>query len=58
MPTNAYDALVDALVLAVTAPTDEKAGQATALAEQFASGMSEVEVARAKRDAENILAAQ
>jgi uncharacterized protein YoaH (UPF0181 family) len=51
-----YDALVEALVLAVTAPTDEKAQQAVELAEKLASqGFSAGDVERAKREAEQRL---
>ena len=53
--TNNFDALVQALELAITAPTDEKAQALTAMAEQFCSGMDELEVARAKKIAmENV----
>ena len=50
-----FQALVAALVLAVTAPSEEKASEALAIAEGLAGGLSEHEVARAKRDAEKIL---
>ncbi|MFN8070834.1 MAG: hypothetical protein U0R66_03340 [Mycobacterium sp.] len=53
--TNNFDALLQALALAVTAPTDEKAQQATVLAEQVAARMPELEVQRAKHQAEVIL---
>jgi hypothetical protein len=53
--TNDYDALVQALVLAVTAPAEEKAAEVTAIADQIAARMSEIEVARAKHQAEMIL---
>jgi enoyl-CoA hydratase/carnithine racemase len=46
------EALTQALVLAVTAPSDDKAKQAVQLAERIAANMSEIEVAQAKRDAE------
>lgn len=52
---NQLEALTQALILAVTAPTDEKANQAVQLAEQIAAGMSEHEVAQAKRDAQTHL---
>lgn len=58
MQTNDHDALVQALVLAVTAPDDERSAQAVALGEKIAAGMTEVEVARAKREAEGVLAGQ
>ena len=50
-PTNHYEALVNALTLAITAPTEEKKEQCVAMAEQFAVQLSEVDVARAKKDA-------
>lgn len=50
-PTTTRDALILALVLAVTAPTDEKSQLCVEMAERFATGMSEFEVASAKRDA-------
>ena len=53
--TNNFDALVKALELAITAPTDEKAQEVTAMAEQFCEGMDELEIARAKKIAmENV----
>ena len=48
---NEYDALVMALRLAIDAPDDEKAKACVAIAEQIASGMSEIDVARAKKEA-------
>jgi hypothetical protein len=45
------DALVLALILSITAPNEEKRWEASDMAEHFASGMSEFEVAAAKRDA-------
>tara|TARA_Y100001934_G_C11778317_1_gene506993 strand:- start:286 stop:465 length:180 start_codon:yes stop_codon:yes gene_type:complete len=50
--SNLYDALVGALTLAITAPTDEKAQKAAELAECFAAGLSRHEVERAKKEAE------
>jgi hypothetical protein len=41
-----------ALQLAVSAPTDEKAKETVALAESLAATLTELEVARAKRQAE------
>ena len=38
------EALRAALALAITAPTDEKAAQATAIAEQLTIGLTEAEV--------------
>jgi len=51
-PTNDYEALVLALELAVTAPTEERSAQALEMAEGFASNLTEIEVGRAKRQAE------
>jgi len=50
--SNLYDALVGALTLAITAPTEEKAQKAVKLAECFAAGLSRHEVERAKKEAE------
>ena len=50
-PANDYEALVLALRLAVTAPTDEKSQECLSMAEGFASKLSELEVERAKREA-------
>jgi hypothetical protein len=48
---NNYQALVQALVLAITAPTEEQAHRATEMAEGFAAGLDEVTVERAKKEA-------
>lgn len=45
------EALAQALALAITAPTDEKAAEATALADKLAAGLSAFEVSRAKKEA-------
>ena len=50
---NDYEALVSALKLAVSAPTEEKSNQALQLAHSFASKLSEVEIERAKKEAES-----
>ena len=47
--TNDFDALVQALELAITAPTDEKAQEVKAIADSISQGMDELEVARAKK---------
>lgn len=47
-----YDALVFALTLAVTAPSDEKAEECARMAGMFAASLDEVSIARAKREAE------
>ena len=53
--TNDFDALVQALELAITAPTDEKAQEVIAIADSLIQGMDELEVARAKKIAmENV----
>lgn len=54
-PTSNYEALVRALKLAVTAPTDEKSKECLSMAEGFASKLSELEVERAKREAKRSL---
>lgn len=45
------DALVFGLMLAITAPTDSKARECSDMAEHFAVGLSEFEIASAKREA-------
>ena len=50
--SNDYDALVMALTLAITAPNDEKAAQCVEMAENIASSLSELEVERAKKEAQ------
>lgn len=50
--SNDYDALVMALTLAITAPNEDKAAQCVEMAENIASGMSELEVERAKKEAQ------
>lgn len=52
---NDYDALVLALKLAISAPTEEQAQRALADAQLFADNLSEIEVERAKKDAEAAL---
>lgn len=54
-PANAGEALTEALVLSVTASTDEQAREALALADQIAAGLTEIDVARAKQRAEALL---
>lgn len=53
---NDVEALTYALVLAVTAPSDEQAKQATAVADQIAAGMNELDIQKAKNAAESELA--
>tara|TARA_B100001029_G_C15046829_1_gene447768 strand:- start:1590 stop:1772 length:183 start_codon:yes stop_codon:yes gene_type:complete len=50
-PSNDYEALVLALTLSITAPTEEKSKQCAAMAEELAMNLSEIEVERAKREA-------
>jgi len=47
-----HEALVQMLLLALKAPTDEQAQRATELAESFIidAGLTEIDVARAKRE--------
>ena len=45
---NFYDALVLALKLAISAPTEEQAKRAIKDAQSFAENLSEIEVERAK----------
>ena len=53
--TNIYDALVLALKLAISAPTEEQSQRALAVAELFAGNLSEIEVNRAKKEAQEAL---
>ena len=56
-PKNQLDALTQALVLAVTASTEEKSRAALELADGFAQGLNDIEVAQCKRRAEAIVKA-
>ena len=49
------EALTQCLVLAITAPTDEKANQASQLAEQIAQGLTKKQVNQCKKKALEIL---
>jgi len=51
-PTNDYEALVLALRLSITADTDEQFNRALEMAESFAAKLTDIEVARAKKEAE------
>lgn len=51
-PKNDYEAFVLGLVLAVTAKTEEKSKECLAMAESIAGNLTELEVARGKREAE------
>ena len=57
-PIDNYSALVLALELAVTAPTQTKSEQLLAMAEELADIMSDVEVLRAQQEAEKNLEEQ
>ena len=52
---NFYDALVLALKLAISAPTEEQAQRAITHAQSFADNLSEIEVERAKKEAQAVL---
>lgn len=45
---NQHDALTAALVLAITAPTDEQSERATALAIELSAGLSKTQVEHSK----------
>ena len=53
--TNIYDALVLALKLAISAPSEEQAERAIIHAQSFADNLSEIEVERAKKEAQAVL---
>ena len=55
VPNNHYEALVLALKLAVEADTEEQSQRALADAQLFADNLSEIEVERAKKEAEAAL---
>lgn len=55
-PQNRREALTEALVLSVTAPSNEQYERALELAKQIAHGMPELDVKRAQKDAETRLA--
>ena len=50
-----YDALVSALILAVTAPTQEKSDECVKMAETLAAGLTSTQVASARAEAEAAL---
>ena len=52
---NLYDALVLALKLAISAPSEEQAQRAIIHAQSFADNLSEIEVERAKKEAQAVL---
>jgi NH3-dependent NAD+ synthetase len=49
-PKNNHEALVLALKLSITAATEEKSKQAVELAESIANNMTDIEIARAKKE--------
>ena len=55
-PTNDYEALVLALRLSVTAPTEELSAVGVIMAESFAAKLTDIEVARAKKEAAEAVA--
>ena len=57
-PKNQLDALTQALVLSVSASTEEKSVAALELAESFSVGLNDIDVAGCKRRAEEILSQQ
>ena len=50
-----YEALRNGLLLAVTAPTDDKAQEVVEMCEVIASHLSEHEIKRAQREVEQML---
>ena len=54
-PKNVYEAYKLGLELALTAPTDEKAEKAIKLAASLEKSLTEIEVARAKKEVEKLL---
>lgn len=52
---NHYEALLSGLVLAVTAPTDDKAQEVVEMCEVIASHLSEHEIRRAQREVEQMI---
>jgi len=54
-PKTQQEALTQALVLAVNAATEEQSKRALDLAQQFTSGLSEIDVQRCKKDAEQLV---
>ena len=55
-PTNDYEALVLALRLSVTAPTEELSAVGVIMADSFAAKLTDIEVARAKKEAAEAVA--
>jgi|GEM_PF-1964711 len=55
-PKNHYEALVLALRLSVTARTEELSAVGVIMAESFAAKLTDIEVARAKKEAAEAVA--
>ena len=55
-PKNQYEALVLALRLSVTARTEELSAVGVIMAESFAAKLTDIEVARAKKEAAEAVA--
>ena len=55
-PKDHYEALVLALRLSVTAPTEELSAVGVIMAESFAAKLTAIEVARAKKEAAEAVA--
>ena len=53
-PKNHYEALVLALRLSVTAPTEELSAVGVIMADSFAAKLTDIEVARAKKEVDVI----
>tara|TARA_R100000773_G_scaffold18999_2_gene17157 strand:+ start:498 stop:674 length:177 start_codon:yes stop_codon:yes gene_type:complete len=49
MINNNFEALIEALKLAITAPNEKKAQEVIALAEHFSLGMDELTIQKAKK---------
>ena len=49
-PTNNYEAFCAALRLCLTAVTDNQISRALGMAEEFAAKLTEIEIARAKKE--------
>tara|TARA_R110000851_G_scaffold62876_1_gene143935 strand:- start:318 stop:503 length:186 start_codon:yes stop_codon:yes gene_type:complete len=56
-PTTNFEALTQALALAVSADTDQNAQAAKTLAEHYAADLDEEDIERAKKQATELLAA-
>lgn len=54
-PKNVYEAYKLGLELAITAPTDEKSEKAKKLAASLEKSLTEIEIARAKKEVQKLL---